>query len=117
MAPYFIAAQLYWGINHIRKGAIIERGRQPWRCLGTRRHFIGQGVLVSAILDSEAYRRRAYQPGRSQHSPKRAREQAEILRLAVKTVARIGIAARFPKPSGIPIAGKYAGNLSGALLS
>jgi len=34
--------------------------------------------------------------------------------LAVKTVARIGIAAWFPGPSGILIAGKYAGNLAGA---
>jgi len=32
----------------------------------------------------------------------------------VKTVARIGIAAWFPGPSGILIAGKYAGNLAGA---
>lgn len=40
-----------------------------------RRHFIGQDVLVSAILDSKVHRRRAYQPT-EQHSPKRGRDIA-----------------------------------------
>lgn len=40
-----------------------------------RRHFIGQDVLVSAILDSKVHRRRAYQPA-EQHSPKRGRDIA-----------------------------------------
>lgn len=40
-----------------------------------RRHFIGQNVLVSAILDSKVHRRRAYQPA-EQHSPKRRRDIA-----------------------------------------
>jgi len=40
-----------------------------------RRHFIGQDVFVSAILDSKVHRRRAYQPA-EQHSPKRGRDIA-----------------------------------------
>ncbi|KYN36894.1 hypothetical protein ALC56_08685 [Trachymyrmex septentrionalis] len=40
-----------------------------------QRHFIGQDVLVSAILDSKVHRRRAYQPA-EQHSPKRGRDIA-----------------------------------------
>lgn len=40
-----------------------------------RWHFIGQDVLVSAILDSKVYRRLAYQPA-EQHSPKRGRDIA-----------------------------------------
>ncbi|EGI67142.1 hypothetical protein G5I_04298 [Acromyrmex echinatior] len=79
MAPYFIAAQLYWGINHIRDINNLAHGnnRVSWVVLlfMHRRHFIGQDVLVSAILDSKVHRRRAYQPA-EQHSPKRGRDIA-----------------------------------------
>ncbi|KYM99750.1 hypothetical protein ALC62_09368 [Cyphomyrmex costatus] len=79
MAPYFIAAQLYWGINHIRNINNLAHGnnRASWvvPLFMHRRHFIGQVVLVSAILDSKVHRKRAYQPA-EQHSPKRGRDIA-----------------------------------------
>ncbi|KYQ58916.1 hypothetical protein ALC60_02072 [Trachymyrmex zeteki] len=79
MAPYFIAAQLYWGINHIRdiNNLVHGNNRASWvvPLFMHRRHFIGQDVLVSAILDSKVHRRRAYQPA-EQHSPKRGRDIA-----------------------------------------
>lgn len=53
--------------------AIIASGLAP--LFMHRRHFIGQDVLVSAILDSKVHRRRAYQPA-EQHSPKRGRDIA-----------------------------------------
>ncbi|KOC62015.1 hypothetical protein WH47_01807, partial [Habropoda laboriosa] len=40
-----------------------------------RGHFIGQSVLVSAVLDSKVYRNSAYQPSRY-YSPKRQRDIA-----------------------------------------
>lgn len=40
-----------------------------------RRHFIGQSVLVSAILDSKVHRSAAYQPTHN-YSPKRRRDIA-----------------------------------------
>lgn len=49
-----------------------------------RRHFIGQIVLVSAILDSKVYRNSAYQP--MQRTTTR-QSVDEILRLVAKTAA------------------------------
>lgn len=95
--------------------AIIASGIVP--LFMHRRHFIGQDVLVSAILDSKVHRRRAYQP------PSNTRQSAgEILRLAVKTVAErrtvrirtTGGAGGF-KASGISIPEVCGANLSGAV--
>lgn len=93
--------------------AIIVSGIVP--LFMHRRHFIGQDVLVSAILDSKVHRRRAYQP------PSNTRQSAgEILRLAVKTVAARTVDLRATaevgsKASGIPIPEVCGANLSDAI--
>lgn len=76
-----------------------------------RRHFIGQDVLVSAILDSKVHRRRAYQPA-EQHSPKRGRDIA--IGGEDGNAVDLGSWSSEPKPqeSRSP---KYAGNLSNAI--
>lgn len=73
-------------------------------------------LLVSAILDSQVHRRRAYQPALSNT---RQSAPGEILRLAVKTVAAallwIEVGEVWSEAPGISIPEVCGGNLSDAL--